>query len=255
MAYFFLRMTGRAPLLLPETTWPAGAAGGLRRLVAASALAVAGAALVSTEASAITLGFERVPVGNSPADAAGQLSVEVTDAADGNGAIFDFRVSDGANPDANVSEVYFSDVGGLFATPIEQSHITQSDGVNFVAGSANPGNLPGGENASPPFTATAGLLANANGRNQNGLTVGEMLAITLLYDGSSFEHVLEAIADGSLRVGLHVRSLLNGESDSFVSTPSVVPLPATLWLFLASLGGLGWLHLRGRGRREQIGAA
>lgn len=212
------------------------------------AAAIGAGALLYTavSAGAVSFGFERI-TNNSSADAAGQLSVDVTD--DGNGALFDFTVIDGLNPGANVTEVYFDDRTPLFTPP---PIVVAQTGASFETGGVNnPVELPGANNASPAFVTTAALVAEADGNNATGLTVGETLILKLVYEGGfGFADVLAALGNGDLRVGLHVRSLLDGESDSFVNTPdggggfSVIPLPAAGWLLISGLAGMGVLSRR-----------
>ncbi|WP_375201070.1 VPLPA-CTERM sorting domain-containing protein [Hyphococcus sp.] len=214
----------------------------IKKLVSV-ALAVVAFSFVSVSAAgAVTVGFDRI-TSNSPADAAGQLSADITD--NGTGVLISFAVAAGSNPGANITEIYFSDVSGLFSGM--PSIDSQSAGVSFEAdGSVTPGELPGANNATPGFVTTAGLVAEASGNNATGLTVGETLVLALTYAGGmDFSDVLAALSGGQLRIGLHVRSLLEGESDAFVSTPpSEVPLPAAAWLMIAGLGGLGFAGRR-----------
>ncbi len=210
-----------------------------RYLISAAAAAIAICSSVGS-ASALVVGFERISA-NGSVDAAPQLSVEVTDSGAGS-ALFDFTVMDGGNPGANVAEIYFDDDAGLFESPLS---INFEQGTSFTAGSANPGNLPGGNTIG--FGATAGLLADAQGPSINGLTVSDMLILELTYlNGVSFSSVESALLGETLRIGLHVRSLLGGFSDGFVNQPpnfnppEVVPLPATLPLLLSALAIFGY---------------
>lgn len=207
-----------------------------------SVAAAAALAFATAQAGAVTIGFDRI-TSNSSADASSQLSAEITD--NGTGVLISFLVSDGANPGANITEIYFSDLLMLFSPP--PSIFSQSAGVSFeVGGSNTPPELPSANNASPAFVTTAGLVAEASGNNATGLTVGETLILALTYSsGVDFSDVLAALSGGDFRIGLHVRSLLKGESDAFVSTPpSEVPLPAAAWLMIAGLSGLGFASRR-----------
>jgi hypothetical protein len=203
-------------------------------------LAVAGfLAVMAGAVQAVTISFDRI-TSNSSADSAGQLHLEVTD--DGTRALFTFSVSGTAPaPDASISEIYFSDLGGLFTPP---PRIVQQTGVAFVAGSANPGDLPGGNLASSPFVVTTDLLADATGRNTNSIQFGDLLVLGLNYaSGFDFSDLLAGFDSGDFRVGLHVRSLVGGDSDSFVNV-SPVPLPAAGFLLIGALGGLAALRRR-----------
>lgn len=210
-------------------------------------------------AGAVSVSFTNITNNGAP-DAAAQLLLDVTDG--GTGALFDFGVAAGPNSDANIHEIYFDD-GALFSPPPQ---IVTEVGADFDAGSANPGELPGANNANPDFVTSSELLADiAQGGASNGLTIGDDLVLRLVYlAGIDFSDVLAALADASLRVGLHVHSLdctgtttSCSDSDAFVSNPppsgppTVIPLPATLPLFLAALGGFGLLGWR---RREAVAA-
>lgn len=215
-----------------------------KTLLAAGALA-----LMAGGASAATIGFERI-TSNASADSAGQFNLEVTD--DGTRALFAFTVGSNAPASgATIAEIYFSDIGGLFTPP---PVIVTQQGVSYVVGSANPGNLPGANNASPPFQVTAQLLADNNPGGNTGIQFGDLLVLGLNYaSGGSFANLLAAFDTGAFRVGLHVRSLVGGQSDSFVSVPPPpppppppVPLPAAGFLMIGALGGLAALRRRRR---------
>jgi hypothetical protein len=192
-------------------------------------------------AHAATISFERI-TSNSSIDASSQLSVVASD--EGTEALFSFSVLSGAQSGASISEIYFSDTLGLF-TPLPL--IRTEQGVSFVAGSASPPNLPGGNNATPPFQVTDFLLADATGRNSNAIQIGDLLVLGLVYSqGSDFADLQNALQRGEFRIGLHVRALEGGESDSFVSTAAPIPLPAAGWLLLTAVGGLGFAARRRR---------
>ena len=199
---------------------------------------------MTVPASAITLTFEQVPSNNGNPDVSSQLVVEVTD--DGTQALFDISVTAGAVSTLNLTEIYFDDDNGVFQTPI--SVISQSAGVNFnTIGSANPGDLPGGNQASVDFDVTPGLLLDSQNGNGNGVDVGESIVLGLLYSvGSDFDDVVTALNDGLLRIGFHIRSIDGGESDSFVNVPPVteVPIPGAIWLMGAGIAGLGFARRR-----------
>ena len=201
----------------------------------------AGLFLTGGMAYAVTVPFERI-TGNSSADAASQLLLDATDDTANNRALLSFSVVAGPNPGANIAEIYFSDLAGLFAPP--PSVVSATGNVSFETGVAQPGNVPGANNASPPFVTTDGLLAQADGNNATGVSVGESIVLGLTYiGGADFLDLLTALGNGDFRIALHVRSLLGGTSDSFVSTPpGVVPLPAGGLLLLTGLGALGWIR-------------
>ena len=205
--------------------------------------------LTASAAGAVTVNFYTIPTsggtpGNSVNNVASQLTVDVTDG--GTGGLFNFLVSTGLNSGANVTEIYFSDLLGIFTAPLT---VVSQAGALFTTGSANPGNVPGANNATPPFVLTAGLLADATGRSTNGLTIGDSLLMGLSYSaGKSFSDVMAALTNGNLRVAMHVRSLTGGASDSVVSLPTTpvsnVPLPAAGLLLASALFGAAALRAR-----------
>ena len=107
--------------------------------------------------------------------------------------------------------------------------------------------MPEGRQGRGDFVTTAGLVAEASGNNATGITVGESLTLALTFAaGFDFADFLAALESGDFRIGLHVRSLEGGASDSFVSSsvPSAVPIPAAGFLLLGALGGLAALRRR-----------
>jgi hypothetical protein len=169
-------------------------------------------------AAALTLGFDCI-TNNLAGDCgigAAQLTVEVTDSGPGE-VTFTFR---NAGPLASsITDVYFdhSDTGAL----LEISTIVDSSGVDFGQG-ATPNDLPGGNDASPPFSTTNGFSADSESPavQANGVNPGEnVIIVFLLKAGKSFDDVLATLEDGSLRVGIHVQGFTSGGSEGFVNTP------------------------------------
>jgi hypothetical protein len=148
---------------------------------------------------------------------------------------------------SNIAEIYFDD--GLLGPSVALNSL--GGFTNFTGGGANPGNLPGGMDALPEFNATQEFSADVNpGNPANGINeAGDILGVQLglgsagsgLYE--TWDQVAQGMADGDLRLGLHVRTIgALGGSDSYVSLPpdfdNGVPVPGTLFLF-----GLGLLGL------------
>ncbi len=206
---------------------------------------VCGALLLGTTqalAADLTYGFNRI-TNNNTDNVASQLSITMWDAAGANAAFsltetnqlsaneLLFSVQNNVGIASNVSEVYFDD--GLLGP----SRVLNSLGgfTNFTGGGADPENLPSGNNASPPFVATGAFSADAQGSPNNGVNASaDILGIVLgLGSFADFAAVASAVSDGSLRFGLHVRSIgTDGLSDSFVNE---VPIPAAVWLFGSAL--------------------
>jgi hypothetical protein len=213
-------------------------------LKALKTVAAAGALLlIATGAQAVTIDFVRI-TDNSPIDGSSQLQAEATDF--GSAVHIAFTVLSGDQGGANIAEIYFSDLLGLFTPP--PAYVEHIGNVAFEFGGVNnPGELPGAGGADPAFVTTAGLVAENSGNNATGITVGESLTISLNFVvGFDFTDFLAALEEGDFRIGLHVRSLGEDgeESDGFVNTPSVVPVPAAGFLLIGALGGLAALRRR-----------
>lgn len=143
---------------------------------------------------------------------------------------FHFR---NAGPEASsISEVYFDD-GSLLAL----STVVDGPGVDFEP-DANPPDLPGGENAVPPFQVTEGFLAQSvPSPSMNGVGPSEWVMIDFtLQGGQTYLDVVDDLTTGALRIGIHVIAFDSGGSESFINAP--VPEPGT-----AVLVGLGLLAL------------
>lgn len=132
-----------------------------------------------------------------------------------------------------VAEVYFDLGTGM---SVSFSSVLSSAGVSFTSG-ANPGALPGGNGVS--FVSDAAFDSDApGGAPVNGINGGEFAVFSIT--GAS----LTSFDTGALLAGIHVRSLYNGQSEGFVTTP--VPEPSTYALMLAGLGAVGFMARRRR---------
>jgi hypothetical protein len=139
------------------------------------------------------------------------------------------------NGSGYVAEVYFDLSAGMAAS---FNAGLSSGGVLFSLG-ASPGALPGGNTAS--FASEVGFDSDRRrGRPVNGINGGEFAVFSVT--GAS----LSSMDAGALLAGIHVRSLYNGQSEGFVTTP--VPEPSTYALMLAGLGALGFVARRRRQR-------
>jgi hypothetical protein len=172
-----------------------------------------------------------------------QFSVTLTD--EGGGVVrFHFK---NAGPAASVlSEIYFDD-GALLAL----SNVIDGPGVDFEP-DANPPDLPGGEDAVPPFQVTQGFLAQSTpSPAQNGAGPTEWVAIEFtLQDGKTIADVISDLTTGQLRIGIHVIGFGSGGSESFVNHP--VPEPTAVTLLGCGLVGVAALRRasgRASGRR------
>jgi hypothetical protein len=205
-------------------------------------------ALAATSASAATLTFDQITA-NGATGGESQLQLDITDYGSAR-ALFTFTVNSGTNTEMNVSEIYFDDRTPLFAPTFTDSQIVTETGVRFNVGTANPGNLPAGNNIN--FNTTGDLLADSDSGgpvapgNKTGITVGDTFAFYLDFATLSvFADLTAAIDSGAFRIGLHVQSHLDGGSESYVNNdtgggvtppPPVVPLPAGMPLLLGAFG-------------------
>jgi hypothetical protein len=195
-------------------------------------------ALCASPAGAVTLGFDCL-TNNSAADCLiGETQFQVTLTDQGGGIVrFHFK---NLGPNASVlSEIYFDDGSLLTLTSV-----VDGPGVDFEQ-DASPPNLPGGQNAIPPFQVTEGFLAESvPSPSHNGAGPTEWVAIEFsLQGGQTIDDVIDQLASGELRIGIHVIAFSSGGSESFINIP--IPEPGTLVL----VGG-GLLALVARRRHR-----
>jgi hypothetical protein len=179
-------------------------------------------------------------------DVGGQLFLQV---------LHDINPSDGVDP--NVYFKFFNMVGA--PSSVEQisidglsgfSKLTGS-GTNFVeANSPNPKNLPGGNTANPAFVADFTYEAVADnglgftGKPQAGINApGETMEF---YKAVSYNDTIASMANGSLRIGLHVIAFENGNSATYLNNLTPVPEPHAWAMMVAGLGLLGARAFRRR---------
>lgn len=196
------------------------------RVAVAVVSVVLGGALGAGPARAVPLEFACL-TGSDPGDCAigeAQMDVELTD--QGGGVVrFHFR---NAGPEASVlARIYFDD-GSL----LDLSTVVDGPGVDFEA-DASPPDLPGGDEALPPFQVSEGFLAGSvPSRAQNGAGPEQWVAIDFTLHGvQTLDDVVAELGTGELRIGIHVIAFDSGGSESFVNVP--LPEPGTAALLLA----------------------
>ncbi len=203
-------------------------------------LALAFAASVAGSASATTFSFSTCVSNTSATNCAtgfAQLFVDVTAGPGANQISFTFTNVGGSL--SSITDVYFDD-GSLLGI----ASVINGTGVDFSQG-ATPGNLPAGNNASPPFVATAGFTADSNPAVQpNGVNPGETLTIVFdLVNGKTISDALDELASGAVRIGIHVQGFGDGGSESFVNSTSV-PEPGTAALLALALVAIAGVRRR-----------
>jgi opacity protein-like surface antigen len=199
----------------------------IRHLFCAAALAVPFLSLAPS-ADAVPISFTCIVDGGvGDCDIAeAQLDVELTDDGGGQATL----TVTNAGPDQVVfTRVAFDDIAGVLSS----ISVTDTAGVDFDV-DATPDNFPEGNELTPDFEPDLDAVA-ANPAPSNGLGVGESLDVTLTLTGS-FADVLDALTDGSLRIGVRAQSFASGGSESLVNVP--IPEPGTLLLLGAGLSGL-----------------
>ena len=201
----------------------------------------------NARADLVTYGFERV-TNNASVDIARQLRVDVTNEGLGAGQVaFIFRNDVGVAGD--LAEVYFDDGTLLGIAQVINSGptVTFSQDVKVT-----PNNLPGANLLDPDFQTTAGFAVDSGngsgvGTNEEWVKIIFNLKEEAAGDFFDFQDVIAAInlgvnnpfAAGTLRLGIHVRGIDGGTSDSYV----LVPLPAATLLGILGFAAAG-LKLR-----------
>ena len=193
----------------------------------ATILALVGSlALASQAAADFSYSFDCITNSSAPNAAAGEAQLAMHVNGSGNQATF--RFTNSGPTQLILTDLYFDD-GTLLALSV----VTSGPGVEFSQG-ANPSNLPGGNMINPPFEATQGFTADADPPSfANGVGPGEWVEVLFdLQSNQTLSDVIASLADGRLRVGIHVQGYTNGGSESFVG----IPAPGTTMLAMTSVG-------------------
>jgi len=195
-----------------------------------SLLAVAGVAAVSavSAAPAWAFSFSNIAGGDTPGDAyANSFTFDVVD--QGLSLVF-FKINNrenAADPSMFISKVFFDDNGYLSGPSANVSNIGQ---VAFNGGASNDQLPQGGNN----FTTDYAFSRLPGAGNAFGIQAGETLVLGFK---ANYNNVISALNDGTLKLGLHVQGLRNGQSDSYISSNTQdTPEPLTMLAAGAAVG-------------------
>jgi len=193
------------------------------------------ALLAFGNASAITLDFICATENNISNCAVGESKFSVDVVANATlGVDFIFNSNLGfENP--TINEIYFEStlLNGIKISDIPTNSdvlLVEGSGVDFTLDKLSPGNLPGHKPIG--FETSFGTQSLPGKGNAIGPT--ERLTVTILT--LSLLDFTNALTD-NFRIGLHAHSFNDGESESFVTSLSPVPVPAAIWLFGTALIG------------------
>lgn len=165
-----------------------------------------------------TFGFEGcVDDTTNPTNiATGESQLRMTVSDEGVGANQAKFIFWNTGPNASsITDIYFAD-----GTLLGIASINGGPGVDFSEG-ATPAELPGRNRCDPVFPVSGDVTkffsADSDSPTQpNGVNPGEVLEITFnLINGMTFDDVVGALANGTLRVGLHIQGFAGGGSEAF----------------------------------------
>jgi hypothetical protein len=210
-----------------------------------SLLAVASVAALSavSAAPASAFSFSNIGGGDTPGDAyVNNFEFNVRAVSGTRLVVFDiFNLGNPADSDMFISKVFFDDNNNYLSGPsVNFSNIGQ---VGFFGGASND-RLPQGGN---DFT-TDYAFSRVGPGNEYGIQGGEKLGLSFV---ANYNNVLAALNSGTLKLGLHVQALPNGQSDSYISSNTQdTPEPLTM-LAAGAAVGFGTMFKKQRDRAQK----
>ena len=191
-------------------------------------LAVVGVAALSavSAAPASAFSFGNIAGGDTPGDAyQNSFTFDVVD----QGLSVLFKITNSGNaaaPSMFISQVLFDDNGYLSAPLVNIYNVGE---VAFSGGPSNAQLPQGGNN----FNTRYAFSSNNGAGNAFGVQAQETVGVSFV---ANYTNVLAALTDGTLKIGLHVQALQNGQSDSYISNTQDTPEPLTILAAGAAVG-------------------
>lgn len=212
--------------------------------------AACAAFVFAASASAVTLRFGGTTNNDDDTTDTGEMQLTIDVFSPTTGPVREtetvvFRVLNTGSMSSAVNTVLFDDFfveeGPFRMSPVLDSvdNIENGPGVFFEQVFLGQ-SLPGDESFTTDFGFEAGDISRQT--NPAGIDPGEFLDLEFaLLSGVTFEDVVNAIANDTLRIGLIAEFEVNGVivEEAFVSDPSsIIPLPSGAALGLAGLGAI-----------------
>jgi hypothetical protein len=211
-----------------------------------SLLALAGVAAVSavSAAPASAFGFSNIVGGDPPGDAyKNSFTFDVVN----RGSSVLFKIKNSGNSAAAtmfISKVFFDD-NGYLSNPVLN---IENVGTVAFSGGADDDNLP--QAGKKSFTTDYAFSSDNGDGNAKGIQAGETLGLRFT---GNYNNVILALTNGTLRLGLHVQALPNGQSDSYISSNTQdTPEPLTM-LAAGAAVGFGTMFKKQRAQAQKAG--
>jgi hypothetical protein len=184
----------------------------------------------------------------SPYNLSGQLKLEVL--GDGSGSTLTLKFVNDVGIASSITDIYVDAPppgAGESPTPFFVADSLQiavsGPGVAFSP-NANPADLPAGNQPQWDFTASASADSDSGqgGVSEHGINSStEWLKLTwTLTEPTTVNDVIAQLNNGQFRVGLHIQSLPDGSSASWMT----VPEPTTILAGALLLLPFGWSTVR-----------